>query len=217
MRRPRRGARGRAAAPGPGRHPALRRRPGALRRVASTSTTASCSPSSARTAPARPRSSTASTASTGRSTGSIPLDGAELIGKRPTRIAQPGRRPHVPEPRPVRQPRRDRQPHARPPPPHEDRLRLAARCGSGGPASEEIDNRAPRRGDHRPARAGALPLPPRRPAALRHPEAHRAGPGAGHGAAAAAARRAGGRHEPRGDRGHGPLHPRDPAPTSAWP
>ena len=55
-----------------------------------------------------------------------------------------------------------------------------------------------------------------RRAALRHPEAHRAGPGPGHGPAAAAARRAGGRHEPRGDRGHGPLHPRDPRRSSTW-
>ena len=54
-------------------------------------------------------------------------------------------------------------------------------------------------------------------AALRLPEAGRARPGAGDGARAAAARRAGGRHEPRGDRGHGPLHPRHPATSSASP
>ena len=66
------------------------------------------------------------------------------------------------------------------------------------------------RGHRRLPRAGAVAAVPRRPAALRRPEAGRARPGAGHGAEAAAARRAGGRHEPRGDRGHGPLHPRHP-------
>ena len=69
---------------------------------------------------------------------------------------------------------------------------------------------AVRRGDRRLPRAGAVARAARRAAALRRPEAGRAGPGAGHGAEAAAARRAGGRHEPRGDRGHRPVHPRHP-------
>ena len=45
---------------------------------------------------------------------------------------------------------------------------------------------------------------------LRPAEAGRPGPGAGHAAAHPAPRRAGGRHERGGDRGHGPLHPRHP-------
>ena len=72
--------------------------------------------------------------------------------------------------------------------------------------------RAPRRrgGDRRLPRAPGVAHPARGAAAVRRAEAGRARPGPRHGAQAAPAGRAGGRHEPRGDRGHRPLHPRHP-------
>ena len=88
---------------------------------------------------------------------------------------------------------------------HARRDRLA---GPGPAAGARRPGRG--RGDRRLPRAGAVAPAAGRPAAVRRAEAGRARPGAGHGAEAAAARRAGGGHEPRGDRGHGPLHPRHP-------
>ena len=64
---------------------------------------------------------------------------------------------------------------------------------------------------HRLPRDRAVAQAPRGAAAVRVPEARRARTGAGDGAGAAAARRAGRRDEPRGDRGHGAVHPRHPA------
>ena len=68
----------------------------------------------------------------------------------------------------------------------------------------------PLRRDHGPARPRRLPAPPGRHPALRHPEADRARARPGHGPDPPAPRRAGGRHEPRRDRGHGRPHQRDP-------
>ena len=65
-----------------------------------------------------------------------------------------------------------------------------------------------RRAHHRLPRDPALPQDAGRPAALRPAEARRPRPRAGDGAAGAAARRADGRHERRGEAGHEPLHPR---------
>ena len=62
---------------------------------------------------------------------------------------------------------------------------------------------------------GAVPDAARRLAAVRRAEAHRARSGARDGPDAAAARRAGRRDEPRGDRGHGALHPRRSATNCA--
>ena len=122
-----------------------------------------------------------------------------------------GHGPHLPEHRALREPDRARQPDARP---------------AHAPAATARSRRSP--GSGRARRAGARRTAPRSrtsstssssssgarlpggPAALRRAEAGRARPGAGDAAQAAAARRAGGRHEPRGDRGHGPLHPRHP-------
>ena len=71
-------------------------------------------------------------------------------------------------------------------------------------------DRAPRvrRADHRLPRDPGLPQDAGRPPALRPAEARRPRPRAGDGAAGAAARRADGRHERRGEAGHEPLHPR---------
>ncbi len=55
------------------------------------------------------------------------------------------------------------------------------------------------------------------PVALRPAKARRPGPGAGDGAAGAAARRTDGRHEPGGEAGHEPLHPGREQTSSAPP
>ncbi len=78
----------------------------------------------------------------------------------------------------------------------------------GRAAREEVAPPPAGRGDHRLPGDPAHPQEDRRHAGLRPAEAGRAGPGAGPRTEAAAARRADGRHEPGGDRGHGPLHPR---------
>jgi hypothetical protein len=116
---------------------------------------------------------------------------------------------HVPEHRAVREPHRPRQPHARAAPPRDLRLAVGAALRREG---AEGGDRPPRRGrgHHRLPRDPGVPEVPRRPPPLRRPEARRARPRARHGAAPAAPRRAGRRHERRGDRGHGALHPRHP-------
>ena len=78
----------------------------------------------------------------------------------------------------------------------------------GAAEREETDAARRRRADHRLPRDPAVPQDAGRPAALRPAEAGRPRPGAGDGAAGAAARRADGRHERRGEAGHEPLHPR---------
>ena len=81
-----------------------------------------------------------------------------------------------------------------------------------GARREEEELRARDRGaDHRFPRDRPHPQGAGRLARLRPAEAGGAGARAGDAAAAAAARRAGRRHEPRGDRGHGALHPRGAA------
>ena len=76
-------------------------------------------------------------------------------------------------------------------------------------ACAERGDQPPRggRAHHRFPGDRAHPQDAGRQAALRPAEARRARPRAGHGAGAAAARRADGRHEPRGEAGHEPLHP----------
>ena len=90
-------------------------------------------------------------------------------------------------------------------------LRYRPGAGRGGRASP------PGRGDHRLPRDPAYPQGPGRAAALRAAEARRARPRAGDGARPAAARRADGRHEPRGEGGHVALHPRREQSSSAPP
>ena len=137
-----------------------------------------------------------------------PLDGDELVGRAPPAVARARRRAHVPEPRAVREPDGDRQPHARPPPPHADRL--PRRRAVVGPRASARRSRTAPRSRRSSSCSSSSPTATRPPACCRTgPEAHRARPRAGDGAEAAAARRAGRRHEPRGDRGHGALHPRD--------
>ena len=151
--------------------------------------------------------------------GRVTFAGTDLVGKRPDEIAELGDRPHLPEHRAVRQPDRARQPDARPPPPQHLRRAVLVRLARQG-AAVRAAQPGSGRGHHRLPRAGAVAAVPRRATALRRAEARRARPRAGHGAQAPAARRAGGRDEPRGDRGHGPLHPRRPrrarASRSSW-
>ena len=122
-------------APGsPGGDAAVRRRHGADRRELRHRGAASCSRSSARTAPARPRWSTASPAATGPTERSDPLQGARIsrglsanaraalgIGRTFQNLAL------------FRHMTRARQHHGRPPPPAEEQFPAPARC-TGSPA-----------------------------------------------------------------------------------
>ena len=133
-----------------------------------------------------------------------------------------GQRHHRPHARPPRAPRHgalvpehravqghdgDRQPDARPAHPHEDRPADRRAVLRPGPARGDPQPRG-RRGDRRLPRDPGDPSESRRHAGLRAAKARRAGPGACARTAGAAARRADGRHERRGDRGHGALRPR---------
>ena len=90
-------------------------------------------------------------------------------------------------------------------------LAAAVWAGSGPPGGSPPPGRGG--GDHRVPRDRALPPTPGGPAALRGAEAGRARAGPGHGAPPPPPRRAGGGHEPGGDPGHGPVHPRRPRGT----
>ncbi len=137
------------------------------------------------------------------------LRGPPAAGHAPRPHRQPGDRPHLPEHRAVPADDGARQPDARPPPPRG--LRDAGRPGPGG-QGQPRGGPQPRggRGRRRVPRAAGGAQVLRVDAPLRPAEAGGAGPGAGHGSPPADARRARGRHEPRGDRGHGPLHQRHP-------
>src|SRR5438552_6104555 len=119
----------------------------------------------------------------------------------------PGYRPHLPEHRAVQGHDGARQPAHRPPLPPEDGragrralLRAGRAGGDPGPRAHRGDHRLP--GDPAGAQAGGAH------ARLRPAEARGAGARAGARAAPALARRADGRHERRGEGGHGALHPR---------
>ena len=197
----------RAAARGRGRHAALRRRDRARRRLVRGPARRAVR----RDRPQRRRQDVDLQLHQRRLPAAEGLDPARRRG--PDRPLAAGGRAarrgaHVPEPRPVRAPVGDRQPDARPPPPDAHGLHLRRRLvGPGASARRSSTARRSRRWSscsswrpHRHTPAGLLPVRP--------PEAARARPRAGDGAAAAAARRAGGRHEPRGDRGHGALRDR---------
>ena len=119
-----------------------------------------------------------------------------------------GHRAHLPEPGAVQGHERARQHHDRAQPEDEDATCFlqALRIGPGAARGD----RAPRvrRAHHRLPRDPAVPQDAGGPPALRPAEARRPRPRAGDGAAGAAARRADGRHERRGEAGHVPLHPR---------
>ena len=90
--------------------------------------------------------------------------------------------------------------------------KLARRCASGSAQrrSEEMENRRRVEDIIDFLEIEQWRKHPGRAAAVRLPEARRARTSPGDGAQAAAARRAGRRHEPRRNRGHGALHPRHP-------
>ena len=126
---------------------------------------------------------------------------------RPYHRRQPGHRPHLPERRPVQghvdaRQHHDRA-HAQDAPRHPRPGHLLGRRRSARRSATAQVGRA----DHRLPRDQAHPQDAGRQAALRAAEARRARPRARHGAGAAAARRADGRHEPGGEAGHEPLHP----------
>ena len=102
-----------------------------------------------------------------------------------------------------------REPHARPAPPHQGRVHRRRAAAPAGDPRGQAARRAGRR-DRRVPRARRQAADAGRRPLLRRPEAGRGGAGAVHGAATAPARRAGGRHERRGDRPHGRGDPRDP-------
>ena len=170
---------------------------------------ASCSPSSGPTAPARRRSSTRSARCTSPRTATSAGKGTTIMGLRPDRVAALGiartfqNIELFPQMTVLDNLLLGR--HVR-----MQRSFLAGASGWGADPRRGAREPPPGRGHHRLPRDRAVAQVPGGPAAVRLPEARRARPGAGDGPRAAAARRAGRRHEPRGDRGHGPVHPRHP-------
>ena len=119
----------------------------------------------------------------------------------------PGHRPHLPEHRPLPPHDRPRQPDAGAPPVHEARDPGGRHLPRAGPGRGDREPEGGR-GHHRLPRDREHPEEAGRDAGLRPSKARRAGPGARAQAEAPAARRTDGRDEPRGEGGHGPLHPR---------
>ena len=164
----------------------------------------------ARTAPARRRSSTCSPASTGRSTAGSSSTAPTSSASGRTRSPRLGHGPDLPERRAVRQPHRAGQPDAGPAHTTCGTARSPRSPGWAGPGGEELAARAAVEDivdfleleQWRRLPVGLLPYGVQKRVEL--------------GRALAMEPKlllldepVGG-HEPRGDRGHGPLHPRHP-------